>query len=195
MSEFEQNGKSIFKPIGWEYRVIYLSSFTVLFFAFLCYRGLNFQISTTYELLDIRMTICFLSIFHSYILTFLYRKKMNHSMTLYPIDFMKLSHFVAHGLFAICAAVLLVVIDGNLGKTAVSIYLVLGSYLLGIVCMFLVFSLLVKYQHIKIIREICCNFAVVITTYIVIGIALYENWSLGKLMLNWYPFGNFLLNF
>lgn len=181
-------------PRGWVLRLIYFGAFTLVFFAYIVYRGNAPEPFSSDRLLNTRMLLSILSIFQAYILTLFYRQQKDKSKLSF-IHFMRPQNGIAHLIFVVAVSVsivLLIVADSALSH---NVLLVLGSYLFGVACMLLLFSILLRYQHKKIIHDICTNFGIVVSAYVIIGNVFYDYFSIFKFMIDWYPFGNILLNF
>ncbi|NEN22750.1 hypothetical protein G3O08_04420 [Cryomorpha ignava] len=173
-----------------------LSSFSLLFLAFLLNRGFYFESLIFTNLVEILILIGFLSIFHAWALTIFYRnndKDDSSADSIHSFDLKK--QISKHIIFSVAASVLLMVVVKKYYSETLSVLQVLGSYWFGIVCMFGCFKLLSNFSKRRIFREISLNFAIFVTTYLVLGAVLYEHSLIAKFLIDWYPFGNVLINF
>lgn len=183
--------------INWLTRLIFLVSASVLLFAYLLWRGINdFSFFTSNQLDNLHILISLLSIAHAWILALFYRQ----ANRIIPFPSVKLtmnrSHIIAHFVFLGAAAVFLGVCMFNIiDVSPISYIQALSSYLLSTIAMILIFVAAVKYNSKKIVHDICYSFFAFIQLYLIFALLLQEKLIIFKLMINWYPFGHFLLNF
>src|SRR5690554_676030 len=133
MDYYYQTMKNVSSVNRWViYRVIYLGAFSILLFSFLYYRGFNTTKNQIGLLLVIQLTLGFLSIFHAWVLTMFYKKEIELGYTRSSTSIITAGHIKSHLVLACSAIVLLAVIVYKNDTELLTLYQVIGSYLLGV---------------------------------------------------------------
>lgn len=166
---------------------------SVLLLTFLVNRKIELYEATP-SILSVRMAICLLSLCHAWLITLYYRSESIEPRVIDGLSVNSQQAVLHIILFLSSILFILVWLHSQVGIPFSSLHVLL-SYFFGISVMFLVFKCLRLIKSKKLAHSFQANFAVFITTWIVLGGTFYNYTAIGKWMIDWYLFGNALLNF